>query len=61
MNGFKFLIFGLQLIIVGIFVDLRLGVSSRMFIMDRPSDMRLAIILVIIGLVVSFFGLRKTD
>ena len=61
MNSFKFLIFGLQLIIVGIFFDLRLSLPSPLLLMGTSADAHLAIILVIAGLVVSFFGLRKAD
>jgi hypothetical protein len=59
MNGFKTLIFGSQFIVVGVFLGLRN--DTPVFIIDRLNDFRLATILIVIGLIVSFFGLRRTD
>ncbi len=59
MNGFKTLIFGSQFIVIGVFLGLRSDTS--VFIMDRLNDFRLATILIVVGLIISFFGLRRTD
>jgi hypothetical protein len=60
MNGIKTLTFGCQFIVVGMFVGLR-GNNTNISILDPRSDVGLSLLLIIIGLVISFFGLRKAD
>ncbi|PQV63359.1 hypothetical protein B1R32_11214 [Abditibacterium utsteinense] len=59
MNGLKTLIFGSQLIAVGMFLGWRNETS--VFISDSINDFRLGIFLIVAGLVFSFVSLRKTD
>jgi len=57
INGFKVLIFGFQVIVLGMFMGWKNGTS----IIDTLSDARLGVLLIIVGLIISFNGLRRTN
>ena len=58
MNGLKRLALGFHITVVGMYLNS--GLSQQHFV-DAPSDARLGNLLMLAGIAVSCFGLRRPD
>lgn len=59
MLGFKRLIFGSQFLVIGLCLAMRK--SANPAIIDQAADLQLAVIFVIVGLAISFWGVQTED